>query len=151
MNSLNSDEFEALFLSKISVILDWMEVAFPEEGCGLLVQSSNGFEWIATKNVAVSPRSSFEVEPTALLAQLCSGKRIVCVAHSHVNSSAEFSETDLGGATYEGEGGLQELFPGARFLVVSVIESKAKSAKLYRFDQERYVMERDWESRLLTA
>jgi len=137
--------FEAHISTLFPEIDRWLESEFPQEGCGLLVQGNEGIEWVPVKNVAATPRTSFEIDPVALLAQMSSGMKVACVIHSHVNSSSDFSEADYRGATFEVEDGVQERFPGTRYLVVSVIDGARHSAKLYQFQNGHYVMEYYWQ------
>ena len=60
------------------------------------------------------------------------------IYHSHPNAGAYFSETDRGQALIRGE----PAYPGAVYVVVSVVGSEVKALAAYRWNVERRVFER---------
>src|SRR6266403_1783080 len=66
------------------------------------------------------------------------GFAFAVIYHSHPNAGAYFSETDRGQALIRGE----PAYPGAVYVVVSVVGSEAKALAAYRWNVERCVFER---------
>jgi len=119
---------------------------YPAECCGLLLAGAGGeirFQPIAnvagTKEGAVTSertqRDGYVMEPKALLDALESteraGGRLWAIVHSHPDVGAYFSSEDrrvaLGGED-------EPLWPGVRYLVVSVRAGRVDGARLYAWD-----------------
>jgi len=66
------------------------------------------------------------------------GFAFAVIYHSHPNAGAYFSETDRGQALIRGE----PAYPGAVYVVVSVVGSEVKALAAYRWNVERRVFER---------
>ena len=121
---------------------------YPEECCGLLtgadgesptrvvrctnVQSTR----VARGESDLDARRAFWIDEQELLNALRGaeqrGERLVVVYHSHVDTAAYLSHTDLEGAL--GPDG-RPLYPGAAQLVVSVQESGVLGAALFEWDE----------------
>jgi adenylyltransferase/sulfurtransferase len=122
---------------------------YPAECCGLLLADRAGalrFRPIA--NVAGSAqgkqtstrsqRDGYVMDPKALLAALEETERqggaLWAIVHSHPDVGAYFSNEDKNMAL---GGGDSPLWPGARYLVVSVRAGRVDGAKIYTWDAER--------------
>jgi len=122
---------------------------YPAECCGLLLADAAGalrFEAIA--NVAGSPqgaatsartqRDGYVMDPKALLATLDAteraGGRLWGIVHSHPDVGAYFSSEDRNMAL---GGGREPLWPGVRYLVVSVRSGQVDGARLYTWEPAR--------------
>ena len=120
--------------------------AYPAECCGLLLQDAQGaFRFAPIENVAgslkgqeTSSRSQHDgyvMDSKALLATLEENERLggtlYAIVHSHPDVGAYFSKEDrdmaLGGAD-------EPLWPGVRYLVVSVRKGIIDAARLYTWD-----------------
>src|SRR5439155_1270512 len=66
------------------------------------------------------------------------GFAFAVIYHSHPNAGAYFSETDRGQALIKGE----PAYPGAVYVVVSVVGREVKALAAYRWNAERRVFER---------
>jgi proteasome lid subunit RPN8/RPN11 len=122
---------------------------YPAECCGLLLADASGalrFQPIA--NVAGTPqgaansartqRDGYVMDPKALLATLeateRAGGHLWGIVHSHPDVGAYFSSEDRNMALGGGE---EPLWPGVRYLVVSVRAGRADGARLYTWESAR--------------
>ena len=122
---------------------------YPAEGCGLVIEEAGGgLRFAPIANIAGSAaalstsrrtgRDGYVMEPKALLSTLDAaeqaGGRLYAIVHSHPDVGAYFSKEDrdmaLGGAD-------EPLWPGVRYLVVSVRSGSVDAARLYTWDAER--------------
>ena len=130
---------------------------YPAECCGLLVADASGalrFQAIANiagsdKGSATSGRSrrdGYVMDPKAVLEALeavdRSGGRLWGIVHSHPDVGAYFSSEDRDMALGGGE---EPLWPGVRYLVVSVRGGQVEGARLYAWDNSRHDF---WEEEL---
>ncbi|MBL0925954.1 MAG: M67 family metallopeptidase [Sphingomonadaceae bacterium] len=88
-------------------LLEWAEVARPEECCGLLFGRGGSISEIClTPNVAENPRSHFEIDPAALIAAHRRAREgdieLLGHFHSHPNGLGRPSSTDLANACADG-------------------------------------------------
>lgn len=120
---------------------------YPEECCGLLLgRDAHGpLRVLRCANVQsaraargesdLDARRAFWIDEQELLQALREadqrGERLVAVYHSHVDTAAYLSFTDLAGAL--GPDG-RPLYPGAQQLVLSVRESGVGDAALFSWD-----------------
>lgn len=120
---------------------------YPEECCGLLLgtDAQGPLRVLRCANVQsaraargesdLDARRAFWIDEQELLHALRDadqrGERLVAVYHSHVDTAAYLSFTDLAGAL--GPDG-RPLYPGAQQLVVSVQESGVCAAALFSWD-----------------
>ena len=94
--------------------------ALPNEGCGLLIGSTDGVvhEVVASENVADSARI-YEIDPKVLLLATRraddDGLEVIGVFHSHTHSEAHPSPTDV----------RQAPDPSWHYLLVSLLDSPA--------------------------
>jgi adenylyltransferase/sulfurtransferase len=120
--------------------------AYPAECCGLLLADAGGalrFQPIAnvagTKEGAATSartqRDGYVMEPKALLDALEATERaggsLWAIVHSHPDVGAYFSSEDKRVALGDGE---EPLWPGVRYLVVSVRGGRIDGARLYGWD-----------------
>ena len=122
---------------------------YPAECCGLLLADASGalrFQPIA--NVAGTPRAAatsartqrdgYVMDPKALLRALeateRAGGHVWGIVHSHPDAGAYFSSEDRNMALGGGE---EPLWPGVRYLVVSVPAGRAHAARLYTWEPAR--------------
>jgi len=122
---------------------------YPSECCGLLLASADGnlrFQPIANiagtaagaATSARGQRDGYVMDPKALLQALetteQAGGRLWAIVHSHPDVGAYFSREDrhmaLGGED-------EPLWPGVRYLVVSVKADGVDGARLYTWDSTR--------------
>ena len=122
---------------------------YPAECCGLVLADAEGalrFQAIAniagtTEASATSSRTrrdGYVMDPKALLQALevadRSGGRLWGIVHSHPDVGAYFSSEDRSMAL---GGGDEPLWPGVRYLVVSVRGGQVDGARLYAWDTSR--------------
>lgn len=136
----------------LDAIVDWCEQAYPEEGCGLVVQREEG-DWrvIETENLAdkyheldpeTYPRTAekfYMIDPMEFMRVEDRGEELAVIFHSHVDVGDYFSEEDVSAATMprdDADESLEPSYPGVDYLVVSVREDGADHATLFRFDEE---------------
>jgi len=124
--------------------------AYPAECCGLLLQDAQGaFRFAPIENVAGSPTGretssrsqadGYVMDSKALLSTLDENERLggtLCaIVHSHPDVGAYFSKEDrdmaLGGAD-------EPLWPGVRYLVVSIRKGVTDAARLYTWDESSH-------------
>jgi [CysO sulfur-carrier protein]-S-L-cysteine hydrolase len=136
----------------------WMEDAYPNEGCGLIVESDDGaLLWIPCENLAdkyhdldpvAYPRTSrtfYIVPPKEFLAAERRGETVRIIVHSHADVGDYFSAEDRAAALFPALGPEEPpepLFPGVDYLVVSVRDGRADRGTVFRFDEQR----RDFEA-----
>ena len=122
---------------------------YPAECCGLLLaDSAGGLRFQPIANIAGtadgkatssrSLRDGYVMDPKALLAALeateQAGGSLWAIVHSHPDVGAYFSKEDKNMAL---GGGTEPLWPGVRYLVVSVREGRVDGARLYTWDAAR--------------
>jgi [CysO sulfur-carrier protein]-S-L-cysteine hydrolase len=122
---------------------------YPAECCGLLLADASGaLRFQPIDNVAGTARASptsartqrdgYVMDPKALLAALDTtertGGRLWGIVHSHPDVGAYFSSEDRNMAL---GGGAEPLWPGVRYLVVSVRGGDVDEARLYTWEPAR--------------
>lgn len=127
---------------------------YPAECCGLLLADRAGsLRFRAIANVAGtaegaasarSQRDGYVMDPKALLQALEEADReggsLWGIVHSHPDVGAYFSREDKDKALWDGE----PVWPGARYLVVSVRAGRADGARIYSWDaRSRDFLEED--------
>jgi proteasome lid subunit RPN8/RPN11 len=119
------------------------EAAYPNEGCGLLLQTAGGVVAKLMKNAMdrYHQRDPVRFPRTSATAYLFdpreqmetfesadrSGDRIFCIFHSHPDRGAYFSEEDQRSALVDGK----PLLPGVEYLVISVRSGRTDELKLF--------------------
>ncbi len=119
---------------------------YPAECCGLILADAGGtlsFQPVANvagteqgkATSARSQRDGYVMDPKQLLGSLeaaeRSGGSLWAIVHSHPDVGAYFSKEDKNMAL---GGGTEPLWPGVRYLVVSVRAGHADGARLYTWD-----------------
>ncbi|MBA2665100.1 MAG: Mov34/MPN/PAD-1 family protein [Bradymonadaceae bacterium] len=134
----------------LQAIVSWLEAAYPEEGCGLLLQDASGAyrvhtcENLANKYHAMDPesyprtaRDFYMLNPIEFVKAEDRNERVAAVFHSHPDVGDYFSAEDIAAAVlprdFDDEP-LSPSYPGTDYLVVSVRAGKADHATLFRFD-----------------
>lgn len=132
-------------------IVDWLEDAYPVEGCGLVLEKDGQRRFLKTKNLADKyheldpeefPRTAREfyiIDPREFMRAEDRGERVAVVVHSHADVGDYFSDEDVNAATMPRDSEdepLEPSHPGADYLVVSTREDGADHATLFRFDAD---------------
>jgi proteasome lid subunit RPN8/RPN11 len=137
------------WLDCLADAIPWVEEAYPEEGCGLILQSDDSYRFLATQNLAnkyhaIDPetyprtaRTFYIINPVEFVRAEDRGERVAVVVHSHADVGDYFSDEDVAAALMpqfdEGDP-LEPAHPGTDFLVISVRDGTADHASLFRFD-----------------
>jgi [CysO sulfur-carrier protein]-S-L-cysteine hydrolase len=132
-------------------ILPWLESAYPDEGCGLILVREDGSSYVhncenlANKYHAMDPetyprtaRTFYMINPSEFVKAERRGERVAVVVHSHVEVGDYFSAEDVAAATMPRltpEEPLEPSYPGTDYLVVSVRDGRADHATVFRFDE----------------
>ena len=126
-----------------------LRACYPAEGCGLIFEEAGGaLRFAPIANIAGSAEAlstsrrtgldGYVMEPRVLLSTLeaaeQAGGRLYAIVHSHPDVGAYFSKEDMDMAL---GGGDEPLWPGVRYLVVSVRSGSVDGARLYTWDAER--------------
>jgi len=117
---------------------------YPAECCGLLLRDRSGaISFRPIPNIAGSPeaqptssrtaRDGYVMDPKALLSAMQEGD-LWAIVHSHPDVGAYFSKEDRDMALGDGE---EPLWPGVRYLVVSVRAGRVEGARIYTWDSSR--------------
>ncbi len=154
---MSERRFEELF----GEMLPWLEEAYPAEGCGLVVEDEAGqWRFERCENVIDKyheldpeeyPRTSREfymIDPRKFMEVDRAGQRVAVIVHSHPDVGDYFSDDDVEAALMPRDSAdepVEPLYPGTDYLVVSVMEGKAESASLYRFEGEGFERVERWE------
>jgi adenylyltransferase/sulfurtransferase len=127
-------------------IVHHAQATWPAECCGLLLEDASGaLRFQPIRNVAGtaegaptsarSQRDGYVMDPLALLQALeateQAGGRLWAIVHSHPDVGAYFSSEDK---TMALGGGDAPLWPGVRYLVVSVRAGRVDEARIYTWD-----------------
>src|SRR2546429_1801727 len=126
---------------------------YPNECCGVILVRGAERRHVPCRNVqdqihARDPvtfprtaRNAYYMDPLDALRlnrMVDEGFAFAVIYHSHPNAGAYFSETDRSQALIKGE----PAYPGAVYVVVSVVGRAAKAFAAYRWNAERRVFER---------
>lgn len=133
-------------------IFQQAEQEYPHECCGLILGDRENKEFSRVKAVknaqeeyhvkdpaqfSRSARHAYFMEPKELLLlqkELRAVKEeIRVIYHSHIDVPAYFSEEDKRLALFEGE----PVYPGVNYLIVSVMQGRAKEAFFYLWSTEK--------------
>ena len=121
---------------------------YPHESCGVIVTRGAERRLVLCRNAqndlhAKDPvryprdaRTAYSIDPADLLriGRLeGDGFSVAVIYHSHVNAGAYFSETDRRQALI----GDEPLYPGAAYLVTSVMRGRVDSVAAFRWDAAR--------------
>jgi proteasome lid subunit RPN8/RPN11 len=115
-----------------SAVLAHLQAAWPEEGCGVLLEGEGGIRFLPLANAQAAhqardpeafprdARRAFTIEPSTWLRLMkeleAGGDRLLAIVHSHPEGPAHFSDEDRRQAAPEG----LPLFPGMAHLVVAL-------------------------------
>lgn len=138
---------------RLDEVIQWIEEAYPEEGCGLVLEDKEtGRHRVKpTQNLANQyhemdpekfPRTAekfYVINPMEFVRAEDRGEQIAVVFHSHVDAGDYFSEEDVKAATLprdSEDAPYEQSHPGADYLVVSVRDGDAECATLYRFHED---------------
>lgn len=131
-------------------IASWVEQAYPEEGCGLVLEDEDGEVYVREcENLADEyhemdpgqfPRTAEEfyvIDPMEFMNAEDRGEEVRVVFHSHADLGDYFSDEDVDAATMPREDGepYEEAHPNVDYLVVSVQDGDAEQATLHRFEE----------------
>ena len=132
-------------------IVEWLEAAYPAEGCVLILESGDGAlrvhpcENLADKYHALDPatyprtsREFYMINPMEFVRAEERGERVAVVFHSHPDVGDYFSDEDVAAAVLPRESEDEPLtpsYPGTDYLVVSVRKGRADHATLFRFNE----------------
>ena len=143
-----------LITAEESAAIERQAVAeYPNECCGVILVRGAERRHLPCRNVqdqmhARDPvtfprtaRNAYYMDPLDALRlnrMVDEGFTFAVIYHSHPNAGAYFSETDRSQALIKGE----PAYPGAVYVVVSVVGRAAKAFAAYRWNAERRVFER---------
>jgi proteasome lid subunit RPN8/RPN11 len=124
------------------------EEEYPEECCGIILESRGNFRMKSFRNAQNlfhekdpqnfprTAQEAFFINPSELLAlqkeMRKSGEKIHVIYHSHPDSEARFSDEDKKQSLMGGE----PAYPGVFHLVVSVSKGKSLAHRLYRWNSQ---------------
>jgi proteasome lid subunit RPN8/RPN11 len=136
--------------SDLSQVLRHLELAYPAEGCGLLLRKgqfwrfrpmANAYDRYHAMDPERFPRTSktaYLFDPKEWLSVLREseerGEEIACVFHSHVDAGSYFSSEDKAMAAPDGV----PVLPGTVYLVVAVDGGNASAASLFWWDAGKF-------------
>ena len=138
---------------EVAAIKQQAVAEYPNECCGVILARGSERRLVACRNVqdqmhARDPitfprtaRNAYYMDPLDALRLnrlVDQGFEFTIIYHSHPNAGAYFSETDRGQALMRGE----PAYPGAVYVVVSVIGREVKSLAAFRFNRASAAFER---------
>src|SRR5439155_726841 len=138
---------------ELAAIKEQAAAEYPNECCGVILARGAERRHVPCRNVqdqmhARDPitfprtaRNAYYMDPIDALRlnRLADeGFAFAVIYHSHPNAGAYFSETDRGQALIKGE----PAYPGAVYVVVSVVGREVKALAAYRWNAERRVFDR---------
>ena len=136
---------------EIDRIKDQAEAEYPYECCGVILAREgpspermlfpclNVQNELHAKDAAIHPRdarTAYSISSSDLLRIVrmeSDGWSIRVIYHSHIDAGAYFSEADVRNALLGGE----PSYPGATYVVLSVVEGKVVDANALSWDPER--------------
>lgn len=125
--------------AQLAGVLAACEAAYPDEGCGVLLQSASDRASLRAVPLAnalrtgrpAEARIAYAFDPAEELRVLSDaarrGERLAYIFHSHCDAAATFSAEDRRRAAPFGA----PLFPGVAYLVVAVRRGRAAEARFY--------------------
>ena len=106
------------------------EAAYPDECCGLVVSTPDGWAVRRAANLSATPSRAFEMDPAVLIKARRAGERIVALYHSHPDQPAVLSAQDRAALYVDG----QAAWPGVEIWVISCYRGVADPPCRYRID-----------------
>lgn len=140
-------------------LVQWVSKSYPNEGCALVVSTGDTFRVIETENLAdkyhgvdpeMYPRTSrtfYIINPLEFVEAEDRGERVVAVVHSHADVGDYFSDEDISAALmpqFDESEPREPAHPGVDYLVISVRESGADAASLFRFVDGAFPLSGRW-------
>jgi proteasome lid subunit RPN8/RPN11 len=112
--------------SDIDEIISHSREAYPEEACGILAGKGNSVERVARMKNLDASRVTYRFDPDeqnrAFRDLQREGLRMVAIYHSHTDSPAYPSQTDIGRAFFPGT--TEPNFPETAYVIVSLAQEK---------------------------
>ncbi|QRK06953.1 M67 family metallopeptidase [Archangium violaceum] len=124
----------------LSEVARHLESSYPREGCGVLLRAGREGPWRVRPlgNAHATPRTAYAFEPREWLAVLLEaesrGEHVACVFHSHVDSSADFSDEDRHQAAPDGH----PLLPGVSYLVMAVHSGCVRDTRIFWWERGEF-------------
>ncbi len=150
---MSAEQSPTISADLIAALVPWLEDAYPEEGCGLVLEKKGEIpRFLGCDNVIdryheldpeAYPRTAkdfYMIDPREFMKAEDRGESVSAIVHSHPDTGDYFSDSDLEAALMprdDVDDPVEPIYPGADYLVVSVCEGRAKEASLYRFDEEK--------------
>lgn len=148
-------------------LIDWLEGAYPEEGCGLILRDEKGklrfrrcenvidrYHELDPETYQRTARDFYMIDPLEFIKAEERNDEIAAIVHSHPDTGAYFSESDVEAALMPRDSEddpVEPSHPGADYLVVSVHHGSAREARLYSFDERtgEFVAVENWDRQQL--
>jgi proteasome lid subunit RPN8/RPN11 len=112
--------------SDIDEIISHSREAYPEEACGILAGKGNSVERVARMKNLDASRVTYRFDPDeqnrAFRELDREGLRMVAIYHSHTDSQAYPSQTDIGRAFFPGT--TEPNFPETAYVIVSLAQEE---------------------------
>jgi [CysO sulfur-carrier protein]-S-L-cysteine hydrolase len=141
-------------IADLTEITAYLETKYPEEGCGLVFEETDGsfrvhpmanvYDKYHSRDPATYPRNNrtaylFSPMEFQRLSEAADERkaRLACIFHSHCDVGAYFSAEDKAMAAPDG----QPLLPGTAYLVVAVDAGRTTKAVLFRWRSGEFVEE----------
>jgi len=141
-----------LTLDSLAPLMDrvhqWVIQAYPNEGCGLIVERDGRLEAICCENeqdrlhaldssrYPNTARTAYAVDPIRLMESQSNGFALRAVFHSHPDRGAYFSSQDVLGAL-GGDPTGEPVFPGVDYWVLGTRSTGVEDARLFGWSSER--------------
>ncbi len=144
-------ETEPAWFECLDDAVEWVARAYPDEGCGLILQGEGGYRFLECENLAdkyhaldpeTYPRTArtfYIIDPREFIRAEDRGERVAVVVHSHADVGDYFSDEDVAGALmprFEPDDPMEPTHPDVDYLVVSVREDGPDRVSLFRFDAD---------------
>lgn len=144
-------------LENLAKMVQWVQRAYPCEGCGLLLEHASGqvrvleCENLADRYHALDPeafprtsRDFYMLNPMEFVRAEERGERVAAVFHSHPDVGDYFSAEDIAAALLPRDSDEEPFIPahpGTDYLVISVRAGRADRATLFAFQENRETFE----------
>lgn len=125
------------WLEVLDEAVDWVASAYPEEGCGLVLQRGEHVRFLGCRNLAHPSTTShrYVIDPMELVRADDRGETLTAIVHSHVDVGDYFSDEDIAAALLPraADAPLEPAHPGVDYLVISVRSAGPDHASAFRF------------------
>lgn len=125
-----------LSVAELESIRAHAERAYPNESCGMVMQSSLGRVVLYGENVHEDPHVAYRLSPfdqVMILRHERTGFELVAIYHSHPDAAAYFSGEDRK-AALDAKG--RPTYPGVTYVVTAVIEGAATITTAFRWSDD---------------